>query len=482
MQVRAEKQADVERLTTAQPRRGWKLPTRIERLGIGLFFFCAIAFGGIVEMRSAFLNARRTDLDVYLRAAWAVRTGHDLYTIIDDRGWHYHYPPLFAIALIPLADPPPGQNRAGMMPFWLSVAVWYVLNLIFLGWAVNHLAAALEQCIATRYGGIPPPGSRSWWTLRILPILICIAPIGVALERGQADVLLLALLCAMIAAVMARRSFAAGMWLAGAICLKLFPAYLLIYPLWRRDWRMIASCGFGLMLGLVLIPAAYFGPAQALSYAREWNQVLIQPALFNGANQSRTGELLDINGTDNQSFVAMFHRWRNFDETVTVARRFRSRPLESWARPAHWCAALLLTALTLLAAGLRPTGESALREELVIGSLAILMVLSSPVSHVHYFTLMVPLAMGLLIFGRGGAVYPGWKWIWLFAAVGLSAAVALLPGLGALRDLCVGSFGALALWGAGLVVIGRLPEPRIVHQLNSGRLKPEPAVRVGEQL
>jgi len=479
MHGRAEKQTEAP--AAARPRPGWERPTRVERWGIALFFLCAIGFGAIVEMRSAFLNARRTDLDVYLRAAWAARTGHDLYTIIDDRGWHYHYPPLFAIALIALADPPPGQSRAGMMPFWLSVAVWYLLNLIFLGWAVNHLAVALEQCVAARCGGRPPPGSRSWWTLRIVPILVCIAPVGVALERGQADVLVLALLCAMLAAIMARRSIAAGMWLAGAICLKLFPAYLLIYPLWRRDWRMIASCGLGLVLGLVLVPAAFFGPARALSYAREWNRVLIQPALFNGANQSRSGELLDINGTDNQSFVAMFHRWRNFDETVTIARRFRSRPLESWAKPAHWAVAMLLTLATLLAAQWRPKDDLPLREELFASSLAILMVLSSPVSHVHYFTLMVPLAMGLLMIGRGGAVYPERKWIWLFAVAGLSAAAPLLPGLEALRDLCVGSFGALALWGAGLVTIGRLPELGVVHQFDSGRLQPEPALRISEQ-
>ena len=50
-----------------------------------------------------------TDLQVYLRAAWAVRSGADLYTIIDDNQWHYHYPALFAILMTPLADPPAGE-------------------------------------------------------------------------------------------------------------------------------------------------------------------------------------------------------------------------------------------------------------------------------------------------------------------------------------------------------------------------------------
>ena len=34
-----------------------------------------VLFGGLVEFRSALLTRRMTDLDVYLRAAWAVRSG-----------------------------------------------------------------------------------------------------------------------------------------------------------------------------------------------------------------------------------------------------------------------------------------------------------------------------------------------------------------------------------------------------------------------
>ena len=66
-----------------------------------------LAFGVLVEIRSAYMRRRMTDLNCYLRAAWAVRQGGaDLYHVFDDNGWHYNYPPLFAILLTPLADPP----------------------------------------------------------------------------------------------------------------------------------------------------------------------------------------------------------------------------------------------------------------------------------------------------------------------------------------------------------------------------------------
>jgi alpha-1,2-mannosyltransferase len=451
---RAETRPGSDDRASARAGDAWARLTKIERLGIALFFISAVVFGAIVEMRSAFLDARMTDLDVYLRAAWAVRTGHDLYTITDDGGWHFHYPPLFAIALVPLADPPRGQSRTGMMPFGAAVAIWYLLNLLFLSFAVNTLAGALERATATHTRGIPPPGSRSWWSIRLLPILICIAPIGVALERGQADLLMLALLCAMVGAIIAGRRFTAGLWLAGAICIKLFPAFLLIYAAWRRDLRLIAGCMLGLIAGLIIVPAAYFGPARAISYAREWNHVLIEPALFGGTDRSRAGELLDINGTDSQSFVALIHRWYNVDETISLPRRLRSRPLERWATPVHWTIAILLTALTLAAARWRRS-SSPLGEELFVGGLAIIMLLASPVSHLHYFTLAVPSAMGLLMIGRGGAAYPRRNWSWFFAAVAVCGVVPLLPGLEALRDLGLAGFGAMALWGADTLALAR---------------------------
>ncbi len=451
---RAQTRRAATQLRAAPHHAAWARPYGVERVAIALFFLCAIAFGAIVELRSAYLKLRMTDVGAYLRAAWAVRTGHDLYTITDDRGWHYQYPPLFAIALMPLADPPRGQSRAGMMPYGLSVAIWYVLNLLFLAWAVNHLAGAMEHAASPDYGGVAPPASRSWWSIRLLPILVCIGPIGVALERGQADLLLLAILCAMIAAAMAGRSLAAGWWLAGAICLKLFPLYLLIYPLWRRDLRLSASCALGLLAGLIVIPLAFFGPARSIAYAREWNHVLIEPALLGGTDRSRAGELLDINATDNQSFVALIHGWRNLDETIRLPRLLRSRPLEPWAKPAHWALAILLTVLTLLATRWRPRG-SPIAEALFLGSLVIVMILASPVSHLHYFTLAVPLVMVLVMIGRGDGVYPRRGWIWLFTLVTVCGALPLLPGLDRLRDLGLASFGAMALWCAALIALRR---------------------------
>src|ERR1700726_4794822 len=80
---------------TVQPPGGSRLST-LDRLVLTLLLLTALGFGVIVVMRGALLKSRMTDLGVFLRAAWAVRSGEDLYTITDDKGLLYHYPALLA--------------------------------------------------------------------------------------------------------------------------------------------------------------------------------------------------------------------------------------------------------------------------------------------------------------------------------------------------------------------------------------------------
>src|SRR6516225_9610364 len=108
-----------------------------ERRGLAILLVLGIAFGVLVEIRSAFLSRRMGDLGVFVRTAWAVRAGEDIYQVSDDNRFHYHYPPLFAILLAPLADPPLGADRSGMLPYAVTVALWYGLSLLCLAFAVN---------------------------------------------------------------------------------------------------------------------------------------------------------------------------------------------------------------------------------------------------------------------------------------------------------------------------------------------------------
>ncbi len=413
-----------------------------ERRGLAALVAVLVGFAGLVEFRSAFLNHRKGDLNVFLRAAWAVRSGADLYRVTDDNGFHYCYPPLLAVLLTPLADPPAGFNRSGTLPYSVSVGICYVLNLLCLALAVHTLAGALEGPAG------PPAGSRRWWALRVGPVLACIIPIGHTLMRGQVNLLLLALLCASLAAVVKGRPFRGGVWLAFAIALKIIPAFLLVFPVWRRDGRFLAGCAAGLAAGLFVIPTAVLGPARTADCYRKLTAALIAPGLGLGGDDSLAEELTDVKSTDSQSVLAVLHNSLHPD--------FGTRPAK--ASPAVRLASHLvcgaLTLLTLAAAGWRRPADP-LASTLLWGLLILDMLLASPVCHLHYFALAVPLAAGLIAARAERADTPGAGLLVLFAFGLVANVLPVLPEMYRLRDGGVATAGALALWAAGVAVLWR---------------------------
>jgi hypothetical protein len=264
--------------------------------------------------------------------------------------------------------------------------------------------------------------------------------------RGQVNMLLLLLLCGMAAAVLRGRRWQAGLWLAGAICLKVIPAFLLLYPLQRRDGRCLAGCAVGLVVGLGVIPVTVFGPARAWSYYQEWTHVLLWPALGSGTDRSRAKELIDVTATDSQSFQAIIHNTTYLDPAT--------RPPQPTAtvRYAHWLAGGLLTLITLGMARRRDDGPGAV---ITFGALIVIMLLLSPVCHLHYFCLALPLIMGSLAAvweeaDNRRARMGMYTALFIFS---LANALPHLPKLQLLRDCGLATYALLLLWLAAVVIL-----------------------------
>ncbi|HMF20036.1 MAG TPA: glycosyltransferase family 87 protein [Gemmataceae bacterium] len=421
--------------------------SRKEKFGLVLLLIVALAFGGLVVKRAAFMKRRMTDVDCYLRAAWAVRTGQDLYEILDPNDWHYNYPPLFAILMTPLADPPPGADRTGMLPFAVSVAIWYAVSLGCLGLGVHWLAGAIEEKWPDKQVREQPRFCRRSWALRIIPILACLLPIGHTLMRGQVNLLLLALLCGMVAATLRGKSLLAGAYLAGAICLKVIPAFLLLFPLWRRDLRCLVGCALGLVVGGVVIPTMVFGPVRTVNYYENYARVLIGPALGLGADQSRAKEMIETTANDSQSLQAALHN------TLHPIRADRPAVPTALVRWIPRVVGGFLTLLTLVASGWKKS-DSGSNVALFSGALIINMLLLSPICHMHYFSLCVVIVMGLLAArwerSRHGL---GTGLTLIFTLNILCYIPPNIPEWLILRDWAIMVYPTLILWTVGVVTL-----------------------------
>lgn len=423
-----------------------RMPSRLEWASLAFLVVLVIVFGGLVELRSAFLSRRMGDLTCYLRPAWGALAGENIYNLDDGNGWHYNYPPLYAILLIPLADPPPGHDTSALVPYPVSVAIVYSVNMLCLVLAVHLLASALQRHSADPNFRDQPRYCRRWWALRVWPTLICLTAIGHSAMRGQVNLQILLLFCAWMSCLVGERRRLGGFFLAIAIAIKVIPIYLLVYPLWRRDGRALAGCGIGLFAGLVAVPLLAFGPVRTVDEYTRYGEVLFGPLLGIGTDKTRERELLGMDATDSMGIKHALHCWRYPDQY--------HRPLvydaaEEWA---HRVLGVLMT-LAVLWPARRSTQCGPWHAAHQLGTLLLLMVIFSPISHVHYFTFCLPLVMSLLFrrWEHGSTLRVGWPLglalTWFVLATGLPS----LPELEVLKDMRVPLLGALPLWAFGVL-------------------------------
>ena len=417
------------------------LPERIILLFLALV---PIWFGVLVEVRGAILQTRRTDFAVFARAAWAVRSGADVYSITDEKGLHYHYPPLLALLMAPLADPPPGVPRTASLPFAASVGLWYLFSVFVAFQSVHTLANALTDTSRPLATAIGPRWSRGWWMLRIIPLLVCLPYLGHALVIGQVNVLWMALTCWMAAALLRGRSFRAGFWLSAAICLKVIPAFLILFPLWKRDGRFLGGAMSGLIIGLVIIPVAFLGADRAWQTGQRWTEVMLLPAMGIGDNHTRDEELLGTWSTHNQAFAQILHK------TIHIQSDPRPERISPWVQVSGLLLGVILTALTLLAYGTRPSGKP-IDDVLCLCALCVNMLSLSPAGHPHYLLLLVPLVMALLArsWEFTAFVWAGPRlFVYLILGPIASAAPLIVQNEGICYDLGFPMLSALLFWSA----------------------------------
>lgn len=194
-------------------------------LGISLLWIGVLA---IIYVMIAYGRWSVVDFKTYYDAATALRDGGSPYLVSPNAP--YRYPPIVAQLLMPLTA----------FSFPVAAFIWCALNL---------LATVGTIRLLSRF---TPPRER--WALWLIPPLFW-AFLEAAVV-GQVTIILMALIALAWAARKTERPRLAGALLALAAWIKLFPALLILYFAWKRDWRVVwgaAAAGLALLLAQLLI-------------------------------------------------------------------------------------------------------------------------------------------------------------------------------------------------------------------------------------
>jgi hypothetical protein len=291
------------------------------------------------------------DFQVFANAAKSLVAGLPIYDFVqahnDPNSPVYKHPPLFAILLAPFAR----------LELTVFAQTWFLVNQVLYGLTLVLLMRGFE--IGWR--------SPSFYILGVASLLH--RPVLESLWRGQPDFVILASLAIAFLLLRKTHGFAAGVALALATMLKLYPGLLIVYFVLQRRWRGIVGLALGCGL-LLAISVATVGWETHVRYVSEI--LLIQNAA--------------VPYPENQSYSGFVSRLVVPPEQI------------DWYTTVPMPLAPGLLVLALDAASLALTGWVLLRGKptdrlprmgLQFASLIPLMILMWPTGWIHYQTILI---------------------------------------------------------------------------------------------
>ena len=243
----------------------------------------AAAFAAVPITSAVRGTGPHKDYPLWYCVGLQVRLGHELYPADPGQPYPFLYPPAAALPLAALS-----HLGAGGMAVALAVG-----NLV--AWAV---AAELSARLAGATG-------RALAWARVLPSAVCLFFVHDMFLIGQSNLVLLALAVAGLACLRTRRPVAAGTLFGLAAAVKVFPASILVYLVWRRHWAAAAAMTGTVAGALVLAPAPVRGFDRNLGDLAKWADGVLFKRDDGGGIGQRPEHAF---GWKNQSLVAVGSR------------------------------------------------------------------------------------------------------------------------------------------------------------------------------
>jgi hypothetical protein len=392
--------------------RPW-IPGVVVVVAATIWGYASIAPNGRIE--AGRVETHKTDFTVFTEAGSAFFDGRDPYRVSNPRGWHYLYPPLFALIVAPLSvlDTPS------------QVVVWYIMNLVL---TLGCIVEARRLWVLSSAARVSPLGG--WLGLCgglavFLPFLDC-------MQAGQLGIGILYLLLVGFRLVILGRSgrswFLGGVVLALPAAIKLVPALpvlLLVLQRWsaaisarlggrpvRQASTMTAGIVAGAFLFLLAMPASLVGWSKNLHYLNVWyNRIVVNERVGPNAN-------FNIHSFRNQSLANAWYLWNRTEVAPTTPGPRAAIPRDRGERVVHQSvrvvigASLALLAVVSLLLGSR---DDPLDRAAAYGLACGMTLLVSPLSWGHYFMIQLPAVLcvpawlarrGMMAAGRALALVP----------------------------------------------------------------------------
>ena len=408
-------------------RRRWPL---FLGLCLALAIWCVVDVRCRARVLPDRLKKHRTDITVYTTAGAAFFEGRDPYEVTNPRGWHYLYPPLFALLISPLHYLPT-QWQAGV---WFAFSAAMCFGCFFECRRIARFVHSDQDLKAGRATKIPEWIGLAAFLAVLLPTLNC-------LQRGQVGVVVLYLLLLGFRLVLTGRSVAAwflgGLILAAPVTLKLTPllpvAFLVFQQaVWhlglgkgRREVQRCLAPSIGVVFGLlafvVLIPALMVGWNSNLAHFGTWMRRVV-------ANRE-VGKDNDFNPLSmrNQSMGNAVYRLGNWAAHVLGdapddryagqdSTRAPSLPMDNPAVSLVLNAVRMVLLLLLLSCGVwQMRRGDALDTASSFGLACASTLLISPLSWGHHYTVFLPAALFVPL------------WLWTHGLPKIASTMAAVP-------------------------------------------------------
>lgn len=412
------------------------------------------------EINNANIGSHSTDFTVYTEAGAAFFDGRDPYSVTNVRGWHYLYPPLFAILVAPLHT----------LPTTWQVVIWFLLNLMMAGGCLFECRMIMRKLLDA--GGQTEAGWREHQRWIVLgAALALLFPVLDTLQRGQVGLAVLwPLLIGFRFTLDTQggiRPFCGGILLAFPVALKVTPALpvcvLLVRLLsdarqqgwsplsWKRFTHVSAGVVTGMALFFVLVPTITIGWKDNLRHLETWYERVASNEQIGPAQQ------FNVHSVRNQGLANAVYRlgnWVEFkvaggpDDRIAddLARAEEKLPMDTAmvGQVITVMRAFLVILLLLVAVRWRPEADP-LGQAAVFGLACAMTLPLSPISWGHHFVILLPgalfLPLALYVQGRKLAA----------RGLAISAAALLLMHYSAL-ELAGGIAGRLGVLGIGMTV------------------------------